>query len=218
MMEMAPDPGQDAEARRFPLGLCMVAVITTGAGLAASTCGLRWGAGPAGTDALDVAWLYVNIALTWTILALWPAIAMARLGDGRRGFLRDVAVLAVAAIPAMSVAGSLSGVTALAVCYAITMHVGTAIFAAGVMSWRVRIPPATIAGVLIGLAVVMPIVAYAWAEFFPAAGQGWIVLAPMLAIGRAAEGTAGSAIWWVAGFYAVVGMALWMLAPRALEK
>jgi hypothetical protein len=222
---MTARPEQSAQegqtTRRFPLGLCMAGIVTTGAGLAASACGLRWGAGSAQADALDVAWLYVNVAMMWTILALWPAVAMGRAADvrrGRGGLFRDFAVLAAAAIPAMAVAAFLSGVSGSTACKALAVHAGAALLAAGAMAWRGRIGPAVIAGFLGGLAMVLPMVAYAWGEFFPAAGKGWMALVPMLAIDRAAEGSAGSVIWWVAASYAVMGTMLLLLAPRAIDK
>jgi hypothetical protein len=204
-----------APAGKFPLGLCMAAVITTGAGLAASACGLRWGAGSGTTDALDCAWLYVNVAMMWTILALWPAIAMGRGAGLRRSLFQDFAVLVVAAIPAMSVAAFLGGVSLSTAWSVMTVHVGAVTFAAGVMAWRGRMAPAVLTGFLGGLAMVMPMVAYACAEFFPRTGHGWMVLVPMLLIRRVANESGGAVAWWVAGGYAVAGIMLLATAPRA---
>ena len=74
----APDD-RPAPRARFPLGLCVAAVLWTSLGLVAAATGVRWGAAPpAGDHAFDAAWVYVHMLLMLAWLVLWPAAALGR--------------------------------------------------------------------------------------------------------------------------------------------
>src|ERR1035437_9021492 len=99
----APVPESEAPLR-FPLALAAAGIIATGLALLASACRIQWGAVPPAPDALPFAWLYVNLAMIWTWLLLWPAMALGSTpphSAPRAALALQLLTLLVAAIPTM---------------------------------------------------------------------------------------------------------------------
>jgi hypothetical protein len=201
------------QAERFPLTLAIAAIIATGLGLAASALAIQWGASTPTPDALESSWQYVNIALVWTFILVWPAISLNRARLGKATLLLELAVLLVAATPAMGIAAFLTQVTIHMILFSAALQIAFALFAAGAMAWRRTIGPGVIAGILAAVAVALPIAGYIWAEFFPAASQSWRTFIPTVAASRAADSQFSPLFWWVLGTYALIGFALWTTAP-----
>jgi len=201
-----------ADTTRFPLGLAAAGIVATGIGLVLSAAGVQWGAAPPAKDALDLSWIYVNIALAWTWLLVWPAIGLGRGKLGHGALLWDLLVLVVAAIPAMAVSGFLSSITGRMAGDFAALQLAIALLAMGMMAWRKRVGAGAIAAVLATLAVALPVAGYVWAEFFPGASQAWRGFIPVVAVARGAG--VGTPFWWIVGAYAVIGLGLWGTAAR----
>ena len=60
-----------AVREKYPLGLCVAAIVMTAAGLSAAALDVQWGAAPASGGGLRQAWIYVQVmaALTWLLQA-----------------------------------------------------------------------------------------------------------------------------------------------------
>jgi hypothetical protein len=202
------------QGERFPLALAIAGIVATGLGLAASALAIQWGASAPKPDALEFSWQYVNVALVCTFMLVWPAISLERARLGKGTLLWDLAVLLLAATPAMGVAAFLTQVTLRMILLSAALQIAFAMFAAGAMAWRRAIGPGVIAGTLAAVAVALPIMGYVWAEFFPAAAQSWRTFIPAVAASRAADAQFGSLFWWIVGSYALLGFGMWGAAPR----
>jgi hypothetical protein len=214
--DAARDPTQIASAdpRRFPLGVALAGVLGSGAGLVISALGTQWGAATPEPDALEWSWTYVNVAMVWTWLLIWPAVGLRRTWIDKAMLAWDLGVLLVTAVPAMGMAAFLTGVPAGMVWMAAGLQISVGALAMGVMAWRRLLGSGLTAAVLAMLGVALPVIGYLWMEFFPAAVQGWRAFIPVVAAARVAENSLGSLLPWVAGSYALVGFGLWGTAPR----
>jgi hypothetical protein len=191
----------------FPLTLCLAATLVTGLGLIASAANLQWGASPPDPDALQLAWSYVNIAWIWTWLLVWPALALTKPRPNRSHLLFDFLVILTAAIPALTIAAFLSATPTTQLLPTLAVQLATGLFTLGTLAHR-RLLPTLVAGFLATLAVVMPIMEYLWAEFFPAANQSWTRWMPLNAI------TAKDISYEIAAVYAILGIALFLTVPK----
>jgi hypothetical protein len=208
------DRVKEPEVMRFPLGIASAGIVATGLGLVVSAMGVQWGASPPAPDALQMSWVYVNVALVWTWLLAWPALGLKRPQGGRLVLAWDFAALLVAAIPAMGIAAFLSGVNERMAWMATALQLAVGIFAMGAMAWRRFAGAGFVAGLLTAVGAALPVMGYAWAEFFPAASQAWRAFIPAVAAARIAGGELESPFWWVIGAYALLGFGLWGTAPR----
>jgi hypothetical protein len=199
---------------RFPLEIATAGIVATGVGLMASALGVQWGAHAPDPDALELSWIYVNVAMAWTWLLVWPAVGLCRERFDSVILLWDFLVLLACSIPAMGVAAFLSNVTPQMIGTMALLQVALGLFAMGAMNWRDTIGAGIISASLAVLGVATPIAAYIWMEFFPAASQAWIAFVPIVAITRVAKDAADTLTWWTAGSYAFLGLILWATAPR----
>jgi hypothetical protein len=180
-------------------------------GLMASGLGVQWGAAPPAGDALELAWVYVNVALAWTWLVIWPGIRLSRQGGGRAELGWDFAVLIAAAIPALVIAAILSSASGRMVAGMAALQLSIGLLAMGAMAWRRRVREGVIATVLAVTGMVLPVAGFVWSEYFPVAPQAWLGAIPMVAVTRAA---AGSLSGWDALIYCSLGIVLLATAPR----
>jgi hypothetical protein len=228
----APLAGPAAPSR-FPLGLCAAQIVVTSLGLSAAALGIRWGAAPplppARGDALDLAWLYVNIMLLLGSLLVWPSIALSRFRNTpqleppllpppfARLLLWDIAALIIGALPALGVAAFVSATPQWPLETTLVLQAAMMLFALGVLSccWGRGAWESAGAGLLGALALAGPVIVYFWLEFFPRAPDRWFVGVPPLALFRASSVTALSPeLLWVAAAYAAVGLLLFILGAR----
>lgn len=218
-MEEAPATGP-----RFPLGLCVLGVVASSLGLVGAVLNLRWGAVvPADrTDALEAAWMYVNVMLVMVWLVAWPAVVLRRVGTGeaRRGRLGwDAGALSVGAVPALGVAAFLSGVPWTGAAVMAALQGSLALLAWGALRAAIgrRRAEAVASGLLAAAAVGGPLAVYFWAEFYGWAGDGWYLVVPVMAVAHAARGMVDAGFWWVLGGWAALGAGMGT-APQWLER
>jgi hypothetical protein len=211
----------DQRAQSLPFGLLAGSIVITSLGLSAAVVGIRWGAAPPHrSDALELAWTYVNVMWMLTWLVVWPAVALARprsAGPHSRlttnGLLWDLVTLLVAAIPAVGVATLLSGIHGAMLFRMLSLQVGAGILTMGALACCRRPSGQGIAvGFLAALAAVGPVIVYFWSEFFSLAPRAWTIAVPLMAVATASQEPGASVIWWIAGGYALVGIGLLYLA------
>ena len=163
---------------RYPLGLCLAAIVATSLGLTAAALGIKWGAAPAPGDALRNAWLYVHLMAAFTWLLVWPAAA---LRPSQRELLRprelvwSYAAIWIGMLPAVGVSALLAATPAYALATALAVELAISVFVLGVLALagRLHAPTATalLAMVLAMVAVMGPIAGFVWLEFFPHVGR-----------------------------------------------
>jgi hypothetical protein len=226
-METGPAAGP-----RFPLGMCILGIVLPSLGLAAAALNVRWGASasPDRTDALEASWMYVNVLLALGWLVAWPMAALrgrSRMGvpvpaAERREMLGwEVAALAIGAIPGMGVAAFLSGITPVAAIPMLFLQGCLAAAAWGAMRLATghSQAEAVTVGALTAVAVAGPLAVYFWAEFFVAAGGGWFMAVPLMAVAHAARGSVDGGFWWVVPLWGIAGGGLgatsYALSPRS---
>jgi len=197
--------GAAAEGGRFPLGLCIAALVVNGLGLSAALAGVQWGARLPTPDALRFAWLYVNLAVGVNWFLVWPSAALR--GGAKGDLLWDLATLLVAAIPALMVSGWLVEATWGMVGRMVALQAALGVFAWGMLGLRNGVDgrAALLAGCLAVLFVALPAVAYIQADFLPMLPGGWHRMAPALAIYEAAARAGDAGGWWVIVGYGLAG-------------
>jgi hypothetical protein len=207
--------------RRFPIVPCLVAILLTSAGLAAAALNIRWSAAPPPdrTDALEAAWPYVHALLALLWLIAWPALALARrrpatpdaLQAARAALAWDFTAISAGAIPALLLAAFLSSITPALALRMFALQASLALLAGGTLAFALgnRLLEALATGLLAALAVAGPLAVYFWAEFFPAAGDGWFTFLPLIAVARAArDGPPAPAFWWLIAIISTLGLTL----------
>lgn len=173
----------------YPLTLSLLTLATTSLGLAAAALGVQWGAAPAG-DALPLAWLYVHVMLTFTWLIVWPALALLPMARPRVAEAAWWEALAIGsgAIPAVLVAGFVTGVSPPAAGIMLILQLGAAVLMAGCLQCHRRFSAISAAGIglLAALTLTGPIAAFLLAQFFPTTAAANWILFPLLATGHTA--------------------------------
>ena len=201
---------------RYPLGLCLAAIVMTSLGLTAAALGIKWGAAPASGDALRNAWLYVHLMAAFTWLLVCPAAAL-RPSQGpflsRSNLLWQFAALWTGMIPALATATLLTSPGAPLFASTIALQIALSLFVMGTLALSGRFASPTLhvllATLLVILAVIGPIAAFLIAEFHPRTSTAWQQVLPPLALARATP-TAGT--WLLAAAYGVLGGAMLALA------
>jgi hypothetical protein len=204
---------------RYPLGLCIAAIVATWLGLSAAALGVKWGAASGAGDALSSAWLYVQVmaALSW--LLIWPAAALrpsSRPLLSATELLWQFAALWMGMVPALATAACLSAIPATPLLTAMGYQFAMGVFAMGALALcgRVDSPAvsALVAALPAGLALMGSVGVFVCSEFFPHIGRGWQVLLPLPLMARAAcppDGwSPGGGFWLAASAYAFAGMAV----------
>jgi hypothetical protein len=160
---------------RYPLGLCMAAIVATSLGLSAAALGVTWGAAPAAAgDAFRGAWRYVNVAAAGTWLLIWPATVLRPSQPellAPRELLWSYAALWIGMLPALAASAVLSATAASAIASALGLQFTVSALAFGMLALagRLRSPAASalLAAWLAIVALVVPIAVFLWSEFFP---------------------------------------------------
>ena len=196
---------------RFPLAVCLAGLVVTGLALSACVLGVQWGAGVSDGEILDRAWMYVNFGLTVMLLLVWPGMKLR--GSDSVGVLAtgmwELCAIAVSAVPALSAAAWLSGVSGAALARMLGLQLGLALLGFGLTMWRGRETwHARMAGLGLALTLGLPMVAYLQAEFAPAAWRGWFAATPLLTVLEAAGRRNVGMVWGLALLWAAVGIGL----------
>ena len=195
---------------RFPLTLCVTSIAATSMGLVLAAAGIGWGPSPRHGDAIHFSWLYVNIALTMTWLVVWPVVGIRR---ERSVLAWQLASLATGAIPALAVAGLLSGTGTADVVMLAWIQLSIGLFAMGLLIWSNRVP--FCAPLLPILALVFPLAASLAGDYFPRGWSAWNSAVPVIATVEAATGEWKVEMFLIPAIYAVVGGALLLARPAS---
>lgn len=203
---------------RFSLPICLAGLIVSGLGLSACVLGVQWGPATGETEILDRAWLYVNFSIALLTLLVWPALRLRGAPQPRETFAArvwELCTLAIAVVPALGVAAWLSATPGWSLARMLTLQLGFAILGLGATAWRRHTRwHATIAGLLVLLTLILPLLAYLQAEFAPAASRAWFIAAPLLTVVDVATDSHAATAWPMAAVWTAAGLALAALTPH----
>jgi hypothetical protein len=212
------------DGNHFPLGLCLAGLIVSGLGLSACVLGVQWGPATGESEILDRAWLYVNLSVALLTLLVWPALRLRgtphpadspQPRETLAASLWELCTLAIAVIPALGVAAWLSATPGWSLARMIALQLGFATLGLGAVAWR-KHPRwhAAIAGLLVLLTLILPLLAYLQAEFAPAASRAWFAATPLLTVVDVATNSTAPIAWWMAALWTAAGVILAGLTPR----
>jgi hypothetical protein len=204
----------------YPLILSLAAALTTGLGLMAAALGVKWGSPPPAGDALPEAWLYVNVLWAFTILIIWPAMALWPRAEGRHvPVFWQAAGMIAGALPALAVGAYVSNATLTMIIRISALQLGGAFLILAILRLRARFSMVgdVLVGILGAFTLLGPIAAFLWLQFFPRAAEGWFAVLPLVNVvqvaGAAAPGGPdGGSPWAVAGVYVAGGAILLFVA------